>query len=81
MVSQVNMVTSGKLWMVDVGATMHICGDRSVFTSYTPIREGEDIVYIGDSRPASILSKGKVLLKLISDKMLSLAYALHVYNI
>ena len=35
-VSQANMVTNSKNWVVDSGATRHICANRDAFTSYTP---------------------------------------------
>ena len=70
-VSQVNMVADIKDKVVDSGVTRHICGNKSAFTSYTPIGEGEEIVYMGDSRPTHVLRKGKVLLKLRSGKVLT----------
>ena len=34
-ISQVNLVTNVSKWVVDSGATRHICANRNVFTSYT----------------------------------------------
>ena len=34
-ISQVNVVTNVSKWVVDSGATRHICDDRNVYTSYT----------------------------------------------
>lgn len=67
--------------MVDSGATRHICGNRNAFTSYTPIRDEEEHVFMGDSRRSSTARKGKVLLKLTFGKTLSLNDVLHVPNI
>lgn len=40
--SKVNMVTSAKdLLLVDSGTTRHSCGNRSAFTSFTPVGNGE----------------------------------------
>ena len=37
--SEVSMVTNMKDWAVASGATRHICGNRSAFTSYTIVKE------------------------------------------
>ena len=67
--------------MVDSWATKHICGDRSVFCDYDKMAEGEEQVFMGDSRPTSVLGKGKELLKLTYGKILSLSNLLHVKDI
>jgi len=59
-------MTNVSKWVVDSGATKHICANISAFTSYTSVGYGEKHVYLGDSRTAPILGKGKVLLKLTS---------------
>ena len=38
--------------------TRHICVNRNVFTSYTLVGEGEEHVYLGDSRTTNVLGKG-----------------------
>ena len=68
-VSQVNLVTNVCKWVVDSGATRHICANRNVFTSYTSGGNGEEKVYLGDSRTTPVLGKGKVLLKLTYGKL------------
>lgn len=80
-ISQVNMVSSVRNWVVDSGATKHICGNRDAFTSYTSVGEGEEQIYLGDSRTAPVHGKGKVLLKLTSGKTLALRDVLHVPTI
>lgn len=80
-VSQSFLVNDVKEWVVDSGATRHICANKDAFTSYTQVGEGEEHVYLGDSRTASVLGKGKVLLKLTSGKTLALNEVLHVPNI
>ena len=80
-VSQANMVTNSKIWVVDSGATRHICANKDAFTFYTSIGDDEKVVYLGDSHITQILGKGKVMLKLISRKTLSLSDVLHVPNI
>jgi hypothetical protein len=80
-VSQVNMVTNMTKWVVDSGATRHICANRDAFTSYSSVGDDEAPVYLGDSRTAAVNGKGKVLLKLTSGKTLALSDVLHVPSI
>ena len=80
-VSQANMVTNSKNWVVDSSATRHIYVNIYVFTSYTPVGDGRKVVYLGDSHTTQVLGKGKVMLKLTSGKTLALNEVLHVSNI
>jgi hypothetical protein len=80
-VSQVNMVTNMTKWVVDSGATRHICANRDAFTSYSSVGDDEAQVYLGDSRTAAVNGKGKVLLKPTSRKTLALSDVLHVPSI
>ena len=80
-ISQANMVTNSKNWVVDSGATRHICANRDVFTSYSLVGNDEKVVYLGDSHTAQVLGKGKIMLKLTSGKTLTLSDVLHVPNI
>ncbi|XP_049352640.1 uncharacterized protein LOC125817109 [Solanum verrucosum] len=45
------------------------------------VNEGEEVVYLGDSSTTQVLGKGKVLLKLTSEKTLALTEVLHVPSI
>jgi len=74
-------MTNVSKWVVDSSATRHICANKSAFTSYTSIGEGEKHVYLGDSRTTLVLGKGKVLLKLTLGKTLALSDVLHVPSI
>jgi len=56
-VSQVNLMTNMSKWVVDSGATRHICANRSAFTFYTSVEDGEEHVYLGDSRTTPVLGK------------------------
>jgi len=38
---EVNMVAHNKNWVIDFGATRHICVDRGVFSSYSSVDDGE----------------------------------------
>ena len=80
-ISQSNMVTNSKNWVVDSGTTRHICANKDAFTSYTPVGDDEKVVYLGDSHTAQVLGKGKVMLKLTLVKTLALNNVLHVPNI
>ena len=60
-ISQANLVTDYKNWMVDSSATRHIYANRDVCTSYTPIGDEEKVVYLGDSHTTQVLGKGKVV--------------------
>ncbi|RVW36697.1 hypothetical protein CK203_035112 [Vitis vinifera] len=75
------MVTNMKDWVVDYGATRHICGNGTAFTSYTTVKEGEKQVFMGDSRSTPMIGKGKVLLKLIFGKVQALSDVLPVPDI
>ena len=44
-------------------------------------KEGKEQVFIGDFRSSLVISKGKVLLKLTSRKVLPLSDVLHVLDI
>ena len=80
-ISEVHLVDDVKKWVVDSGATRHICAKRDAFTSYTSVGNDEDLVYLGDSRTAAVNGKGKVLLKLTSGKTLALSNVFHVSTI
>ena len=75
------MVTNMKDWIVASRATRHICGNRSAFTSYTTMMEGEEQAFMGDLRSSPMIGKGKVPLKLASRKVLALHDVLHVQDI
>lgn len=78
-VSEVNLVNNMIEWVVDTGATRHICSNKEMFLDYEEVIDGES-VYLGDARTASVAGKGKVLLKLTSGKSLALHSVLHVPN-
>ncbi|KAK2373270.1 hypothetical protein QL285_074314 [Trifolium repens] len=80
-ISQANIVTDVSKWVVDSGATRHICANKDAFTSYNSVGDGEEQVYLGDSRTVTVQGKGKVMLKLTSGKTLALTEVLHVPEI
>jgi len=50
-------MTNVSKWVVDFSVTRHICANISAFTSYTSVENGEEHVYLGDSRTTLILGK------------------------
>ena len=79
--SEVSMVANMKDWVVDFGTTRHVCGNKSASTSYTIVKEGEEQVFMSDSRSTPVIGKGKVLLKITSRKVLALNDVLQVLDI
>jgi len=79
--SQIYLVANVNNWVVDSGATRHICANRDVFSSYSMVKDGEEQVYLKDSQTTNVLGKGKVFLKLTSGKTLALIEVLHVPDI
>ena len=55
--------------------------NQEAYASYIPIGDDSEVVYLGDSRTAKVLGKGKVLLKLTSGKFLAFMDVLHVPTI
>ena len=78
---EVSMVTNMKDWVVDFGTTRHVCGNKSASTSYTIVKEGEEQVFMSDSRSTPVIGKGKVLLKITSRKVLALSDVFQVLDI
>lgn len=78
--SEVNMVSNVSEWLMDTGATKHICADRNLFTEYHPAAPGEKL-YMGNSASSVVEGKGKVVLKFTSGKSLTLLNVLHVPEI
>ena len=79
--SEVSLVTNMKDWVVDFGTTRHVCGNKSASTSYTIVKEGDEQVFMSDSRSTPVIGKWKVLLKITSRKVLALSDVLQVLDI
>ena len=47
-----------KSWMVDSGATRQVCINRNSFISYNDMEEGEESIYVGNSKKVVDLGKG-----------------------
>ncbi|XP_027362502.1 uncharacterized protein LOC113870101 [Abrus precatorius] len=51
-ISQALLMANVSNWVVDSGATKHICVNKIMFTSYSSVGDGEEQVYLSDSRTA-----------------------------
>ena len=65
---------------MDTGATRHICSNKKMFSSYEAINDGEQL-FMGNSSTSKVEGKGKVILKMTSEKELTLNDVLHVLEI
>ncbi|KAL0299909.1 UNVERIFIED_CONTAM: Retrovirus-related Pol polyprotein from transposon TNT 1-94 [Sesamum angustifolium] len=63
-------------WLIDIGANMHVCADKSLFVSYQAIT-GKTIS-MGDSSTTEVLGIGSVDLKFPSGRILSLKRVHHI---
>ncbi|GAB2288016.1 hypothetical protein Dimus_037973 [Dionaea muscipula] len=80
-VTEVNLVGSNtKEWWVDTGATRHVCANKKMFTTFTPATEG-DKVFMGNSTTSTIEGEGKIVLKMTSEKELTLNNVMYVPEI
>ncbi|KAL0380426.1 UNVERIFIED_CONTAM: Retrovirus-related Pol polyprotein from transposon TNT 1-94 [Sesamum angustifolium] len=63
-------------WLIDTGANVHVCADKSLFVSYQAITG--KTVSMGNSSTAKVLGIGSVDLKFPSGRILSLKRVHHV---
>ncbi|KAL0394318.1 UNVERIFIED_CONTAM: hypothetical protein Slati_4398000 [Sesamum latifolium] len=63
-------------WLIDTGANVHVCADKSLFVSYQTITGRT--VSMGNSSTAEVLGIGSVDLKFPSGRILSLKRVHHV---
>ncbi|GJV21820.1 retrovirus-related pol polyprotein from transposon TNT 1-94, partial [Tanacetum coccineum] len=81
MISEVNLVGSNNSgWWVDIGATHHVCANKSMFHSFRAFNNGETL-YMGNSATTDNKGEGDVILKMISEKELKLTNVLYVLEI
>lgn len=60
MMSEVNLVSNVTVWVLDTGATRHICSSKEMFQEYNKVSKGECVFMLGNSSNVSVLGKGKV---------------------
>ncbi|XP_077226408.1 uncharacterized protein LOC143859638 [Tasmannia lanceolata] len=80
MISEVNFVEGEDAWWIDSGATNHVCKDRSVFSTYVTVEDG-NVIYMGNSSTAEVKGKGKVELEFTSGKVLTLTDVYHALEV
>ncbi|XP_076955593.1 uncharacterized protein LOC143630481 [Bidens hawaiensis] len=56
-----------KDWWVDTRATRHVCFDKSLFSTFKEVTNGEK-VFMGNSATAEVKGEGNVVLKMTSGK-------------
>ncbi|KAL0352509.1 UNVERIFIED_CONTAM: hypothetical protein Scaly_1639600 [Sesamum calycinum] len=78
-VFEANLVDNPREWWIDTGATRHICSDKEMFSTYTPINGRK--LFMGNSATSNIVGIGNVVLKMTSGKELTLIDVLHVPDI
>jgi hypothetical protein len=78
-VPQAFMASPSNDWWIDSGATIHICADRSAFSSFQGAASGP--VLMGNGVPAAIRGIGQVCLKMTSGKTIILKDVLFVPTI
>ena len=64
-------------WILDSGASRHFCANKELMIDFEDVAHGQ-CVYMDNSSTATVKSKGKVLLKFTSGKMMSLSNVLFV---
>ncbi|KAK4380871.1 Retrovirus-related Pol polyprotein from transposon TNT 1-94 [Sesamum angolense] len=78
-VFEANLVDNPREWWIDTGATRHICSDKEMFSTYTPINGRK--LFMGNSATSNIVGIGNVVLKMTSGKELTLIDVFHVPDI
>nr|XP_016471390.1 PREDICTED: uncharacterized protein LOC107793528 [Nicotiana tabacum] len=77
---EANMVANKTDWILDTGASRHLCANKELFHDFEESTDGE-CVYMGNSTTVGVIGKGKVLLKLTFGKALALNNVLYVPSI
>jgi len=76
-VVEANLVDNKVDWILDTGASKHLCANKELFHQIEDVADGER-VFMGNSATAGVFGKGKILLKLTSGKTISLSDVLYV---
>ncbi|KAL5569712.1 hypothetical protein UlMin_026287 [Ulmus minor] len=75
-ISEVNMVGSNpRKWWIDTGATRHICSNKGLFTSFESMNREK--LFMENSATSETEGQGKLVLKMISRKELTLNNVLY----
>ncbi|XP_074266326.1 uncharacterized protein LOC141588800 [Silene latifolia] len=76
-VVEANLVENASDWILDTGASRHLCANKDLFAEFEDVADGE-CVYMGNSSSHCYHPKGKIFLKLTSGKTLALNNVLYV---
>ena len=76
-VVETNLVENKVDWVLDTGASRHLCSNKDLFHDFKAVAEGK-CVYMGNQSVVGVLDKGKILLKLTFGKTLALNIVLYV---
>ncbi|KAK0582550.1 hypothetical protein LWI29_026931 [Acer saccharum] len=71
MISEISALEDDTTWWIDSGTTGHVCKDRSLFTTYEKVDDG-NIFYMGNSSTAAIKGKDNVQIEFTFRKILTL---------
>ncbi|PHT26337.1 hypothetical protein CQW23_18813 [Capsicum baccatum] len=72
-----NLVGNPCEWWTDSGATPYVCANKELFSSFS-LAQVEKMIYMANSATAKVEGTGKVGLKMISRKVLTLNNILYV---
>ena len=64
------------VWIIDSGATSHMCHNKELFTTLTPLQKSTDVV-LGYGRALQAIGKGKIILEINLPNGKSKACTLH----
>ncbi|KAH7859907.1 hypothetical protein Vadar_006955 [Vaccinium darrowii] len=70
---EINMLEDAKDWWIDSRATRHVCNDRTLFSTYEPVSDGE-VLYMGNYSTTAVKGKRKVDLKFTSGQVVCLFF-------
>ena len=80
MVTEINILEGLGGWLIDSGATRHVCYDKNWFKTYTILDEKKKIM-LGDSHTIEVVGIGEMLLKFTSGREVTLKDVFHVPDI
>ena len=82
MVTELNMATTSTIsdWFLDSGATVHVCNDKALFSSYNELEISEEVL-MGNHDSAKVLGKGTVMMNFTSGQKLTLVNVFHILEI
>ncbi|GKB16758.1 ty1-copia retrotransposon protein [Tanacetum coccineum] len=76
-VVETNLVEDKSAWIIDSGASRHLCNNKRLFHQFEEVADGGQF-YMGNNGIARVIGKGKVFLKLTSGKTLAFNNVLYV---